>query len=71
MDERKYFCHLVFISGEITSVPILGPGAKGRGGEDSHGEYIEWQSINKFGRAAAAAATNTPESEYIQSQEKV
>lgn len=24
----------------------LGTGAKGRGGEDSNGEYLEWQPIN-------------------------
>lgn len=27
-------------------IPILGTGAKSRGGEDSYGEYLEWQSFN-------------------------
>lgn len=65
---------------DFVSSPILGAGAEGRGGEDSHGEYLEWQSIDQFGRtatataaaaAAAATAADYPDSEYLQSKEKV
>lgn len=27
-------------------ISILGAGAKGRGREDSHGEYLEWKSVD-------------------------
>lgn len=41
---RKNKCYFFFAVNVF--FPILGAGAKGRGGKDSHGEYTEWQSAD-------------------------